>query len=524
MGKKQEYNYQPLQSEYGKMPPQALDLEEAVLGSLMLEKEAFVMVSDLLKPECFYKEAHQKIYQAIQSLAVNSEPIDLLTVSQELKRGGNLETVGGYYSLAQLTSRVASAVHIEFHARIIVQKYIQRELIRASTEIQAKAYDDATDVADLVDMAQKMVFEISEGNIKKETAPIDVLIDQALKHIAEIGARDGMSGTPSGFSALDEITSGWQPSDLVIIAARPSMGKTAFVLSMARNMAVEHETPIAIFSLEMSSMQLVNRLISSETELGSEKIRNGRLSTAEWQQVHAKIAQLVKAPIYVDDTPALSIFELRAKCRRLQQRYGIKMLIIDYLQLMTAGTDMRGNREQEVSTISRQLKIIAKELNIPVIALSQLNRSLEQRDEKKPMLSDLRESGAIEQDADMVLFIHRPERFGIHTDDEGNSLKGIAQIIIAKHRNGTVGEVTLRFRGELALFTNLESDSPFANTSSITVSKPTRRSAAAAKTSKKMTSLASDTARPAVTVPLNTGFEGASDFLDKGNGNEPLPF
>lgn len=446
------------------MPPQALDLEEAVLGSLMLEKDAFIMISDMLKSDCFYKESHQKVYGAIQSLALNNEPIDVLTVSEELKRKGELEAVGGYYFLSQLTSRVASAAHIEFHARIIVQKYIQRELIRVCTDIQYKAYDDATDVADLVDLAQKSVFEIAEGNIKKETTAINLLIDEAIKGIEIAGKRaDGLSGIPSGFTALDEITSGWQPSDLVIVAARPSMGKTAFVLSMARNMAVDFNQPIAVFSLEMSSVQLVNRLISSETELGSEKIRNGRLSDDEWKQLHAKISKLMKAPIYVDDTPALSIFELRAKCRRLQQRHGIKLLIIDYLQLMTAGSDMRGNREQEVSTISRQLKIIAKELNIPVIALSQLNRGVEQRtgEHKKPMLSDLRESGAIEQDADMVLFIHRPERYGMLEDAEGRSMRGIAEIIIAKHRNGAVGEVQLRFRNELAQFTNLESNFHF---------------------------------------------------------------
>jgi replicative DNA helicase len=512
MGKKQEYNYKSLQTEYGKMPPQALDLEDAVLGSLMLEKDAFITVSDLLKPECFYKDAHQRIYRAVQSLAMNSEPVDILTVSEELKRAGDLEAIGGYYYLSQLTSQVASAVHIEFHARIIVQKYIQRELIRVSTEIQGRAYDDATDVADLVDMAQKMVFDIAEGSIKKETSPIDVLIDQAVKNIEAAGQRvDGMSGIPSGFIALDEITSGWQPSDLVVIAARPSMGKTAFVLSMARNMAVEYDVPVAVFSLEMSSIQLVNRLISSETELGSEKIRNGRLSTAEWQQLHAKIGRLMKAPLYVDDTPALSIFELRAKCRRLQQRYGIKLLIVDYLQLMTAGSDTRGNREQEVSTISRQLKIIAKELNIPVIALSQLNRGLEQRELKKPMLSDLRESGAIEQDADMVLFIHRPERYKILVDDAGNSLKGIAEIIIAKHRNGAVGEVSLRFREELALFTNLEGSSPFA------ASAPTVGAGrTGGKTQKKITSKASDTP----VVPLDSGFRDAGREFEK----EPFPF
>ena len=466
MAKKPEYNYKSLQTEYGKMPPQAVDLEEAILGSLMLEKDAFITVSDFLKPECFYKEAHQKIYRGIQNLSLNNEPVDILTVSEEMKRLGELEEIGGYYYRAQLTSKVASAAHIEFHARIVVQKYIQRELIRVCTDIQNKAYDEATDVADLVDMAQKQVFEIAEGNIKKETTAINALIDEAIKGIEIAGKRaDGLSGVPSGFNALDEVTSGWQPSDLVIIAARPSMGKTAFVLSMTRNMAVNHNQPIALFSLEMSSVQLVNRLIASETELGSEKIRNGKLSEEEWQQLHSKIKALIKAPIYVDDTPALSIFELRAKCRRLQQRYGIKVLIIDYLQLMTAGADMRGNREQEVSMISRQLKIIAKELNIPVIALSQLNRGVEQRtgDAKKPMLSDLRESGAIEQDADMVLFIHRPERYGIMEDSMGNSLKGIADIIIAKHRNGAVGEIQLRFRNELAQFCDLEEVSPFAS-------------------------------------------------------------
>ena len=469
MAKKAEYNYKSLQTEYGKMPPQAVDLEEAILGSLMLEKDAFISVSDFLRPECFYKEAHQKIYKAIQTLSINSEPVDILTVTEELRRVKELDEVGGPYYLAQLTSKVASAAHIEFHARIVVQKYIQRELIRVCTDIQNKAYDDATDVADLVDLAQKSVFEIAEGNIKKETTAINVLIDEAIKGIEAAGKRpDGLSGIPSGYTALDEVTSGWQPSDLIIIAARPSMGKTAFVLSMTRNMAVNHHQPVAIFSLEMSSVQLVNRLIASETELGSEKIRNGKLSDDEWQQLHAKIKALIKAPIYVDDTPALSIFELRAKCRRLQQRYGIKVLIIDYLQLMTAGADMRGNREQEVSMISRQLKIIAKELNIPVIALSQLNRGVEQRtgDAKKPILSDLRESGAIEQDADMVLFIHRPERYGIMEDNEGNDLRGIADIIIAKHRNGAVGEIQLRFRNELAQFCDLEVASPFGAPSS----------------------------------------------------------
>lgn len=459
-------NYKDLPSEYGKMPPQAVDLEEAVLGALMLERDAFTVVGDLLEPDAFYKDEHQRIFRAIHKLFINDDPIDILTVSEEMKRSGELEQVGGYYYLSQLTSRVASAAHIEFHAKIIVQKYIQRKLIRTCTELQDMAYDEATDVSDLMDKAQKSVFDLADGNIKKDTAEIAPIIDEAIKGIEAAAKKpDGISGVPSGFNALDAVTSGWQPSDLVIIAARPAMGKTAFVLSMARNMAVNHNVPIAVFSLEMSSIQLVNRLIASETELGSEKIKTGKLNEEEWQQLHSRIKALINAPILVDDTPALSIFELRAKCRRLKQKYDIKVLIIDYLQLMTAGADMRGNREQEVSMISRQLKIIAKELNIPVLALSQLNRGVELRtgDAKKPMLSDLRESGAIEQDADMVLFIHRPEKYGITTDNEGNSLIGLADIIIAKHRNGAVGEIRLRFRSELTQFCDLDTTSPFAS-------------------------------------------------------------
>ncbi len=447
--------------EYGKVPPQAVDLEEAVLGALMLEKDAIINVGDLLKPESFYKEAHQKIYKAIVNLSQEEQPVDILTVTEALKKQGDLDMVGGAVYIAQLTNRVASAAHIDFHAKIIAQKYIQRELIRVTSDIQSQAFDDSTDVADLLDKAQQEVFDIAEGNIKKESAHIRPIADEVINQILEAGKRpDGLSGIPSGFTALDKITSGWQKSDLIIIAARPSMGKTAFVLSMTRNMAVEYKAPVAVFSLEMGGDQLVKRMISSETELGSEKLRNGRLEPYEWEQLHSKIKDLIEAPIYVDDTPGLSIYELRAKCRRLKAKHDIACVIIDYLQLMTAGSDMRGNREQEVSLISRQLKIIAKELNIPVIALSQLNRGVEQRtgDAKKPMLSDLRESGAIEQDADMVLFIHRPERYGIEVDADGNSLKGIADIIIAKHRNGAVGEIQLRFKNSLAQFQDLEDE------------------------------------------------------------------
>ncbi|MEG0795660.1 MAG: replicative DNA helicase [Odoribacter sp.] len=468
MANKPDYNTKKstkdLQGEYGKIPPQAVDLEEAVLGALMLERDAFSIAGDLLVPDAFYKDAHQKIFKAICKLYQNNDPVDLLTVSESLKQSGELEQVGGYYYLSQLTSRVASAAHIEFHARIIVQKYLQRKLIGVCTELQEMAYDDATDVSDLMDKAQKSVFEIADGNIKKDTAEIRPIIELAIEGIQAAAEKpDGISGIPSGFYALDAVTSGWQPSDLVIVAARPAMGKTAFVLSMARNMAVVHHYPVAVFSLEMSAIQLVNRLIASETEIHSEKLKTGRLTEEEWEQLHSRIKALMEAPILVDDTPALSIFELRAKCRRLKQKYDIKVLIIDYLQLMTAGADMRGNREQEVSMISRQLKIIAKELSIPVIALSQLNRGVEARPDKKPMLSDLRESGSIEQDADMVMFIHRPEKYGITQDSEGNSLLGIASIIIAKHRNGAVGEINLRFRAELTQFCNLETNSPFAS-------------------------------------------------------------
>ncbi|PVX49825.1 replicative DNA helicase [Balneicella halophila] len=457
--KKKYVSIDQLASQIGKVPPQAIEIEEAVLGALLLEKDAVVAVGDILNADSFYKEAHQHIYNAIFSLNRKGENADMLTVVEELKRMELLEAAGGAAYVAQLTNSVASAAHVETHARIIHQKFIQRELIRVSSEIQTDAYDESEDVAELLDKAQQDVFDIAAGNIRTETKPIKPLIDEALDIVKELANReDGLSGVPSGFTELDRITAGWQNSDLVIIAARPAMGKTAFVLSMARNMAIIHKAPIAIFSLEMSSIQLVNRLIASETELGSEKLRSGDLKAYEWEQLNSKIKDLVEAPIYIDDTPALSIFELRAKARRLKQQYNIGCLVIDYLQLMSAGNVGRGNREQEVSLISRQLKIIAKELNIPVIALSQLNRGVEQRADKhkKPMLSDLRESGAIEQDADMVLFIHRPEVYGKTDDDNGNSLIGIANIIIAKHRNGAIGEISLNFRKELAKFSDLE--------------------------------------------------------------------
>ncbi len=450
------FNIEQINAQYGKLPPQAVDVEEAVLGALMLERDAYVTVADIIETKSFYKEEHQKIFDAIKKLSGNEKPIDLLMVTQELKDREQLDLVGGPGYIAQLTSRVASA-HIEFHARIIAQKFIQRELIRVSSEIQSRSYDDTLDVDDLIDFSESALFQVAEGNIKKETLPIKPVLRDAIKQIEKARNRkDGLSGVPSGFTGLDRVTNGWQRTDLVIIAARPAMGKTAFVLSMARNMAVDHNQGVAVFSLEMSSLQLVNRLIAAETELGAEKIKTGKLEEYEWAQLNQRIKSLDNAPLFIDDTPALSIFEFRAKCRRLKMQHDIKIIIVDYLQLMTAGTDSRGSREQEVSTISRSLKAIAKELDVPILALSQLNRSVESREGKRPQLSDLRESGAIEQDADIVTFIHRPEYFGITEDESGNSLLGVAEIIIAKHRNGATADVHLRFKKELAKFMDLE--------------------------------------------------------------------
>jgi replicative DNA helicase len=448
----------PVGIDLGKVPPQAIELEEAVLGAIMLEKDAILQIIDLLKPESFYKDEHQKIFQAIIDLTSSNRAIDLLTVTEELRKKKQLDEVGGPVYITQLTSRVASAAHVEYHGRIVAQKHIQRELIRVSSEIQSRAYDESTDVDDLLDFSEAELFIIAQGNIKKESQKVNVLIKEAILQMEEASKRaDSLIGIPSGFTKLDGMTNGWQNSDLVIIAARPSMGKTAFVLTMARNMAVEHNRAVAIFSLEMASLQLVNRLIVAETELPSNRIRNGKLADFEWEQLDYKIKKLVDAPIFIDDTPAISIFELRAKARRLKRQHNVDILIIDYLQLMTGTPDTRGNREQEVSTISRSLKGIAKELNIPVIALSQLNRSVEIRSgNKRPQLSDLRESGAIEQDADMVMFIHRPEKYGMMEDENGNSLRGLAEIILAKHRNGPIGDVILRFKDEFAKFTEME--------------------------------------------------------------------
>jgi len=455
-------------SELGHLQPQAVKMEEAVLGACLIEKDAFGQISDYLKPESFYDSKHQHIYRAITSLASENKPIDLLTVTEELRKMGKLEQAGGPLYMAELSRNVLSSAHIEFHAQIIADKALARQLISYASEIQKGAFDDGQDIPQLMQRAEGRLFELSKTNMKKDFTQINPVIGEAYKLLQAAAARtDGLSGLSSGFDRLDKMTSGWQNSDLIIIAARPAMGKTAFVLSMAKNIAVDQQVPVAMFSLEMSNVQLVNRLIVNVCEIPGEKIKSGQLATYEWQQLDYKVKDLYDAPLYVDDTPSLSVFELRTKARRLVREYGVRLIIIDYLQLMNASGMSYNSRQEEVSTISRSLKGLAKELNIPIIALSQLNRSVESRtgtaaddpNSKRPQLSDLRESGAIEQDADMVCFIHRPEYYKIYKDSYGNDLKGLAEIIIAKHRNGAVGDVRLRFKGEYARFANVDEDS-----------------------------------------------------------------
>lgn len=450
----------------GRVPPQALDLEDAVLGALLIDKEALSKVSDFLRVEAFYSDKNQHIYKSILSLFSKSEPVDLRTVVNELRLSGKLEAVGGPFYVSELTLKILSSVNIEFHARLLVQYSLKRTLISVSSEIQTSSFDDTKDVFHILDHAQQQLFEVSEQMQKKNFLASEGLVELALKEIEEKRkSKDGLTGVPSGFTALDRLTSGWQKSDLVIIAARPAMGKTAFVLSTARNAAVEHGHSVAIFSLEMSNVQLMLRLISSEAEIESEKIKKGRLEDYEWIQLSKKAGNIAKAKIFIDDTPALSVLELRSKCRRLKSQFNVELIIIDYMQLMSGDTGSKsasGNREQEIAYISRSLKGLAKELNVPVIALSQLSRATESRGgDKIPQLSDLRESGSIEQDADMVMFIHRPEYYGLTEDADGMPVAGVGNIIVAKHRNGPTDTVKLRYIGKFTKFCDFEDGGGF---------------------------------------------------------------
>lgn len=443
--------------ELGKLPPQAVEIESVVLGALMLDQSALADVIDILKPETFYKEGHQRIFEAIQSLFEKAEPIDILTTTQELKRMGNLEIAGGGLYISQLTNRIASAANIQFHARIVIEKFIQREIIRISTDTLQHAYEDGADVLELLTHAEQNIFSISNTTIKKTFEHISKVLSKSLAEI-EAAKNQEFNGIQSGFTGLDRITGGWQKSDLIIVAARPGQGKSSFMMTAARNAGVDFGKPVAIFSLEMPSTQLVNRLISAESEIDAGKLRKGEINESDWQKIHGKISKLADAPIYIDDTPALSIFEFRAKARRLKNQYGITMIVVDYLQLMTTGQESGyGNREQEVAYIAKALKATAKELDLPIIALAQLSRSVEQRTDKRPQLSDLRESGSLEQEADVVMFIYRPFISGVAQDENGQSTEGQAEIIIAKHRNGKIDSASLLFIEQFAKFQDAES-------------------------------------------------------------------
>lgn len=456
---------------YAHLQPQALEVERAVLGALMNDRDAYAVVCEILSPESFYEQRNQLIYSAIRDLSLAEKPVDVLTVTDELERQGSLDKVGGAIYIADLSNKVASSANIEYHARIIAHKFLARQLISYASEIETKAFDGSMDIDDLMQEAEGSLFELSRRNMKKDYTQIDPVISNAVEVIQKAAAnKDGLTGVPTGYHKLDNITSGWQASDLVIIAGRPAMGKTSFALSMAKNIAADYKVPMAFFSLEMSNVQLVNRLISNCCEIQGSKILNGQLKPDEWERLDKRLNNLIGSPLYVDDTPGLSVFELRTKARRLVRDHGVKIIMIDYLQLMNANGMRFSSRQEEVSTISRSLKQIAKELDIPILALSQLNRGVESREGlegKRPQLSDLRESGAIEQDADMVLFVHRPEYYHIYQDENGRDLHGMAQIIIAKHRKGATGDVLLHFRGEFTRFENPEDTNTSLDASAI---------------------------------------------------------
>ena len=450
---------QPIDLAYAHIQPQALDIERVVLGALMIDKDAFSMISETMKPGTFYDPRNQKIYDAIQALNIDERPVDVLTVTEELRRRGTLDDVGGPAYIVELSSHVASSAHIEYHAHVLAQKFLARQLISFASMLETKAFDDTVDVDDLMQEAESSLFELSQKNMRQEYTQIDPVLRQAVEILQKAAASsDGLTGITTGYPKLDDITAGWQPSDLIIIAGRPAMGKTAFALSLAKNAAVDNGVPVAFFSLEMNNVQLVNRLICNVCEIEGKKILNGQLDDEQWKRLDRNIRKLEGTPIYIDDTPGMSIFELRTKARRLVREKQVKLIFIDYMQLMNAsGGTKFANRQEEVSTISRSLKGLAKELDIPVIALSQLNRTMASREGiegKRPQLSDLRESGAIEQDADMVVFVHRPEYYHLYDDGKGHDMRGMAQIIIAKHRKGATGDVLLRFRGEFTRFEN----------------------------------------------------------------------
>ena len=454
--KKAQASIDTLGLEIGNKPPQALEAEEAVLGAMLLEPSVVDASMAELTKDCFYDKKNQMIFEAMSKLVTEHTSLDIITVSEKLKALGNLEAVGGAVVLANYSERVGSAAHVEYYIKILKQKTIQRDLITASYAILKDAFDDSVDVDDLIDMAQSKVYDAVQNNVRKDVQEIGSVLNEVITDIQDRQDKTGLSGVPSGFPTLDQITQGWQPSDLIILAARPSVGKTAFSLNIARNAAVDHHMPVAFFSLEMSARQLAKRLATSETGLSADKIKGAiRLEPYEWEQLEYKIKDLAKAPLYIDDTPGLPLMEFRTKAKNLVKNKGVRLIVVDYLQLMQGPAELRGMREQEVAAISRTLKATAKELDVPIIALSQLSRQAVQRTggAGKPQLSDLRESGSIEQDADMVLFIHRPDFVGLSENPED---KEKTQIIIAKHRNGETRDIDMVFKSERVKFLEMD--------------------------------------------------------------------
>lgn len=438
--------------EIGNKPPQALDVEEAVLGSMLLEPACVDQALEELGPSCFYDPKNRMVFEAMCALVNEHVSVDIITVGAKLRQMGKAEEVGGAMYLASLSEKVGAAAHIEYYLKILKQKNIQRDLISASYDILKDAYDDSVKVDDLIDKAQTKVYDAIQSNVRKEIQDIGSVINEAMNDIQEMQKATGLSGVPSGFVSIDSVTMGWQKSDLIILAARPSVGKTAFSLNLMRNAAVDHHMPVAIFSLEMSAIQLAKRMMTSESGLSADKIKGGsKLESYEWEQLEQRLRALSRAPIYIDDTPGIQIMEFRTKAKNLVKNKGVRLIIVDYLQLMEGPNELKANREQAVAFISRTLKATAKELNIPIIALSQLSRQAVQRQGGggKPQLSDLRESGSIEQDADMVIFIHRPDFIGLSENPED---KEKTQIIIAKHRNGQTCDIDMLFKGDQIRF------------------------------------------------------------------------
>ena len=436
-----------------KLPPQHIEAEQSVLGGILIENYAINKVMEMLKPDDFYRESHRKIYEALIVLSERDEPADSITLTNELKNSGHLDSVGGVSYVASLIDLVPTAANIEYYAKIVKEKAILRKLIQTSTEIITQSYEDRGDVEGFLDEAERAIFDISENRVRPSFYPIKDVVKGSFKILERLyEKKELVTGVPSGFKDLDRMTAGFQPSDLVIVAGRPSMGKTAFCLNVAQYAAIEKKTPVAIFSLEMSKEQLVIRMLCSEAHVEGTKLRSGFLSESDWPRLTIAAGNLSDAPIYIDDTAALSVLELRAKARRLKtERGGLGMLIVDYLQLMKGRTRVE-SRQQEISEISRSLKALAKELNIPVIAVSQLSRKTEERTGNRPQLSDLRESGAIEQDADLILFIYRDE---VYNRSEDNPNRGKAEIIIGKQRNGPIGKIDLAFLDKFTTFKEL---------------------------------------------------------------------